>query len=268
MDDLLEALRTLSNVDPGEARSLVSELDLSIDPDSKPDEILAAALNGEASGVWHAIQNQGYAAARGKYESEAKSARKEAEKAREEVERLQSEVKELSKDDPDIERIKKEASKKIQAAQERAVEKASEAEQKIGQMLVSQKRNTLENRLNDVFKSRTMAKAFAQIHSDRFEPDLEGETPSVNVLQQDSDIPFSPVGDRSPLDLLIEEIRSEADPSDLKSSTDTGGGERSGGGTLRSGSLLDQAAEEGKKMAEESTNRSDSNWIDRMGSQL
>jgi len=264
MNELLEALRTLANASSEESRKLIPELNLDLDPDADPEEIVAEALSEEASQVWHVIQNRGYSAARSKYEKKAETAKAEAKKHRKEAESLRSDVEELSKDNPDIEKIKKEAAQKIQEAEERARQKEEESNRLLGNVVVSQKQAELESRLKEVFASKTMARAFAQLYADRFEPVVEEDDMDVQVLQADSEIPYQAVGEREPLDLLVEEIKQEADPADLRSNTDSGGGERGGGGPGPKKGLLDQAAEEGKAKAEQQATSSDGSWIDQM----
>lgn len=252
MDELLDALRRLSDVDDQEARSVADELGLDVSDDATRYEVLGAALQEEASDVWHAIQNNGFAKARDKWKTKWQEAKDQLETVRSEKESLEDEVEELRKDNPDVQKIREDAQEEVEKWKERAQEAEQEAQQRINEFQVDRKMTRLEGQLKDAFARERLAEAEAQLHRDRIQP-KDGDE-GVEVLQPDSEIPFTPQdADTDPVDLLAERIISNADPKDLESEVDGGGGEESGsGGTSNSGlqSRLEAAREQGQKQGE------------------
>jgi len=245
MDDLLDALEALANADPSDARAIANDLDLDVAEDASADEILGAALQKRASNVWHSIQNDGFAKARDKWKTRYEEAQEELNQVRDEKEDLESEVEELRKENPDVEQIRADAREEVEKWKQRAKDAEEEARERINSFQVERKVSKLESMLKDAFSRDRLAEAEAQLHRDRFQPKEDGE--GVEVLQPGSEIPFTPEDGQDATELLAEKIISSADPQDLASEVDNGGGESGSGGVNRSGmdSRFEQAAKEG-----------------------
>lgn len=186
----------------------------------------AESLKTEAHPVYQRVFNAGHSTAKSKADGDKQTFETELTEAKEEAERLKTELDELKEKTPDRAAIDAQWQQKLDREKAKIQEQLDAATQKVGRLTTDTTVEKSENALLGAGIRPRMAKLLAKEAAGRISYDEQG---NAVLKEAGSDIPVQVPTGKSAFQVLAEQEKAAADPADLVSKADSGGGTDGGG---------------------------------------
>jgi hypothetical protein len=190
-------------------------------------EEAAEALKSSAQPIYQKIFRGGHSTATTAAKTEKATLEGQLTAEKERATGLETELNELKAKTPDRAQIDAQWQQKLDREKKALQDQLDASNSKIGRLTTDTKVEKIEIALLGANFRPKMAKLLAKEHSGRIDFDANGQP----ILKEaGSDIPIPIPAGKTAFQLLAEQEKSTADPADLVSNADTGGGCRGGGG--------------------------------------
>lgn len=190
------------------------------------DEV-AEALKSSAQPIYQKIFRGGHSTATNAAKAEKQTLEQQLATEKERATTLQTELEELKAKAPDRAAIDQQWQTKLTAREKELQAQIDAANGKVAKLTTETTAEKIENALVSAGLRPRIAKLLAKEHAGRIEYDDTGKP----VLHEPgTKIPVQIPDGKTAFDVLAEAEKKSADPADLASNVDTGGGTSGGGG--------------------------------------
>lgn len=242
---------------------LMKGLDEAWAEDSKA--VLDALKTGPGT-LYHTAFQSGFNEAEQRREGQLKTLKAEKEEAETKLAEAATRISELEEKSPNVEKITRQWEEKLKATKSKLEAERDDARTQLRNSKATSELDRFEKML--LAKKVDPDKAFVlrQKNADRFKPEGEGADTKVVITEAGKDIPLTATGEKTPLDVLVEEVLPTIEPKWFTEPVDTNGsGAGKGGAPSGSKNRYQKIREETKAEVEE---REKNSSTDELGKRL
>lgn len=191
-------------------------------------EEITEALKNSANPIYNRVFGAGVTTGKSQVQTKLDTLTTELETAKTEAGELQTQLDDLKAKTPDRAEIDTQWQAKLDRDVAKATEKLTAAEQKVARLTTDTTVEKAENALLAAGIRPRIAKLLAKDAAARVRYDDNG-----NPVLYEGELPVQVPAGKTAFQVLAEQEKQQADPADLVSNVDTGGGARGGGGEGR-----------------------------------